>query len=198
MCTCCRWRPEEGVRSPGAEGIVIDAGNFTWVLCNSSKSPYPLSQLSSPRMETFYCNISTSVPALLLEASADSRGPLSEHSPRMESCENSRNTRQEKVLWLQFLQRHGIVLGMFFQASGVADKNAFTSDCSLQLAVVIWLYASMGGKTYFAMCSLSLWLYTAWTLENFSQKTFLSPLGKNCLTLWIKLAITWDFSPPHF
>ncbi|XP_076773996.1 exosome complex component RRP42 isoform X2 [Arvicanthis niloticus] len=38
---------------------VTGARNLTWVLCNSSKCSYPLSQLSSPRMETFCCKASS-------------------------------------------------------------------------------------------------------------------------------------------
>lgn len=46
---------------------------------------------------------------------------------------------------------------------------------------------------FFATYSLSLWLYTPWTHENFIPVTFLNPQSINFLSLWIKPAIAWDF-----
>lgn len=59
------------------------------------------------------------------------------------------------------------------------------------------LYASVE-KHGFAMCSLSLWLYTAWEHENFTHVTSLNPQGINCLSLWVKLVIAEDFSLLHW
>ena len=60
-------------------------------------------------------------------------------------------------------------------------------DCSLIKGLCL------SQKSCLATYCLSLWLWTAWTHENFTHVTCLSPQGGNCLGFWIKLGIAWDF-----
>lgn len=52
-------------------------------------------------------------------------------------------------------------------------------------------------NTNFGHTQLVFMMYIAWTHENFSQVVSLHSQGINCLSLWIKLTIAWDFRPPH-
>lgn len=127
------------------------------------------------------------VDQCLPQPSSEKHPTGSEHVPRMELYEENSDcekTRQEHCDHSLF--KH-IVLWMCFCAlPGVSDKSQFASEYLLQLAVVICLNAFME-KYVFAMCYLSLWLYTAWTKEYFPclsiQKSERSPmLGKNVRT----------------
>ena len=48
----------------------------------------------------------------------------------------------------------------------------------LTFYVFTYPFICLYGKTCFATCSLSLWLYAAWTQGNFMQLTFLNPQYK--------------------
>ena len=86
----------------------------------------------------------------------------------MELCEENsecfvRKLQENKRLMTSVSSRHGIILPwkcVFMLLPGVADRSGFVSDYSLQLAIVICLYASME-KHGFAMCGLSLGLHTS-------------------------------------
>lgn len=94
-------------------------------------------------------------------------GWVSECGPRMESpeeksqClwENFKKTRQEYCDPSFFRNTELFLECAFVFLPGIVDRREFASDYSLQLAIVICLYASMG-KHVFATRGLSLWLYT--------------------------------------
>ena len=129
-----------------------------------------------------------------------------EHSLRMESYENSKclwehfkKTIQESCDVI-FFKTLNCSLSMLFCDPPTCE---FISDYSLLLLLFngnktfnlsfICLY----GKTCFCHMLLVLWPKAAWIRENFTHVTFLNPQGISCQELWIKLAITWDFSLPH-
>ena len=94
-------------------------------------------------------------------------------------------TRQEPVTSIS--SKYGIVLGMCFCPSQT-DRTECTSDDSALLAVGIQLHVynilyMSQWKNTFATYSLSLWLYTVWFHENFTQVNFLNPQSINCLML---------------
>lgn len=67
----------------------------------------------------------------------------------------------------------------------IIQNNDSKHDLSL------WLYRGQTHSTF------PLWLYTALIQVNFAHKTLLNPQNINCLLLWIKLTIAWDFCLPH-
>jgi hypothetical protein len=97
----------------------------------------------------------------------------------METHENSecreKIPRKQVSCDLNFFNNLELFLKCTFLALlGVADRNEFALDCSLQLAIVISLFASKE-KHVFATWQLVL------AIIHFI--TFLSPQGINCLML---------------
>ena len=110
---------------------------------------------------------------------------LSEYSPRMESWEGNsgvlvRKGQENKT------RVSGAVFSnsteLFLEYVFLLLPGAFTSAVVIQMP--LW------EKHNFATCGLSFWLYTSLRWLFFRQSI-------NCLILWIKLVISWDFSLPH-
>jgi hypothetical protein len=95
-----------------------------------------------------------------------------------------------------FSKKHRIVLEMCFCAPAEVNRSDFTSGHSLQLAIIICLYVSVGNGALYM--SMSLWLYTASTQENFIQTPFLNLHSTKCLKLGVTLPSALGFSLPHF
>ena len=65
-------------------------------------------------------------------------------------------------------------------------------------AVHWYLFICLYRKTWFCHVQLAHHLWLALVIVHFTQVTLFNPLSINCLMLWIKLAIAWDFNRPHF
>lgn len=110
-----------------------------------------------------------------------------------------------RVLWSQFIQKHGIhsVMCFFVPVSDVANRSEFTLDCSLQFRLFIttgycYLFICLcGKKDMFLSCADTLCDYLhlepiiticTWPLSTYSVDS---------LIFWIKLFIAWEFSLSH-
>lgn len=99
-----------------------------------------------------------------------------------------------RVLWSQFLQKPGIVLGLCFHAC---------PGCSRQEWVYFRLFISCGYRYLFiCLCfrpmKLISHVWLALVIVHFIHVILLNPQSINCLMFWIKVAIAWDFSTPHY
>lgn len=59
-----------------------------------------------------------------------------------------------------------------------------------------YLFICLRGKTFWHVQTVLVIVY-ACNHETFTQVTSHNPQSINCLILWIKLALTWDFSLPQ-
>lgn len=88
--------------------------------------------------------------------------------------------RWNKFSPLQIVFDHS-VLGMYFYAPPKSSKKEWIDFRLLIITGYCYLFICLYRKyVFFAMCSLPLGLYTAWTHENFTCVTFLSPQSLNC------------------
>lgn len=88
---------------------------------------------------------------------------MSEHGLRMEPCENSEclweSTLRKQVESCDLSLRHRIVLGMCFHAPSRCSGQEWFY-LRLLPAATTQMFLCLYGKHIFAMCSLSLWLYS--------------------------------------
>lgn len=100
---------------------------------------------------------------------------LSEHHPRMDSCDLSFFKNME-LFWEC----------LFVSLPCVVNRNEFTSDYS---ATVICLYASMEKHVLTCViCPCDC---------NLIHVTLLNLQSIKCRMFWIKLGVAWGFSPTH-
>lgn len=110
--------------------------------------------------------------------------------------------KQDNSLVTSVSSKHWIVSVCFFML--LPDAAYRSKLLQITLYSLLLLFINMfklsiiccWGKIY-VKCGLSLCLYIAWTQDSVTHVTFLKPQGISCLTLWIKLTITWDFNPRH-
>lgn len=137
------------------------------------------------------------------------QGGISEYGSEIKLCEDnsegmwehSKKIRQGSYD-LSFFENTELLLEFFVLLSGVEDRPVFTSDYSF---MSFWCYSikCLNNPVYdykenkiSPMYFLSLWLYTAWNHDKFTEMTFLNTQSINFLRVLIKLIITWYFIPP--
>lgn len=116
---------------------------------------------------------------------------VSEHNPRMESCEEISECLWEnyKSLVTSVSSKHGIVLGLCF----CAVPRYWTGVSSLQVSHYncCFLFMRLYGKTRLHQVQLAL------RIVHFTYVTPLNPQSASCLTRRRKWAIAQVFNLPH-
>ena len=100
-----------------------------------------------------------------------------------------------RVLWVCFFKTWNVSRIGFCAPPSATEKCGFTSDCLLLLTIDNW-YLNCPlflWKKKNHICDAQLIFAIVYSLNSW---TF-SVLSINCLLLWIKLMIAWDFSPSY-